>query len=486
MSNENDKPIFGNEMKSTATEQTGEQPVRLFTPKEVADRLDDQLSVNDRLDVLEVRRRLMADPPPFDARLYSGPRRESNDQTQREIYAKYDRDCHAILDELGIPKTREACTPLDLDRLDNPNKKMRNAWLSGVSLGMLDQLSVIQRGELAMAFYGQYMIFMTQPDRTNEVMYRGWEGDVTAACDNLRVPRYLNECQPEQRVFLVTKMSEREAEDKQMVRRGEQARQELGGEGTMERFRKLMSEHPLKLTLPSHLTAVTRPGPPDIVDQMFDLPKHADHPLSWTQIFLPEEPREPDAYPRHEIGLDARIAPPRDQHKTWFTDYHFESWVSPKKWFPRINYSDSIDLFDRKMNERPRCGRSPGYWAVHQAWIARADILGEVRVFARDPYEFQEVTYYAHNGRQLGKTRLWQTLFYARHTDWAKRDWPRTPQMGFFLHATYPLYERNFYQPWNDLHELIMADLFPNHREIDHGRTSRTPRYPRSGQRHGR
>lgn len=58
VSNEQDKPIFGNEMKSTASEQTGEHLERVLTPDEVAARFGGQDPLLD--DISAVHKGLLA------------------------------------------------------------------------------------------------------------------------------------------------------------------------------------------------------------------------------------------------------------------------------------------------------------------------------------------------------------------------------------------------------------------------------------------
>lgn len=500
MSNENDKPIFGNEMKSTASEQTGEHPERVFTPKEVADRVSDHLSVNDRLDVLEFRHKSMVNPPEPDWRLYSGAQRENNDQTVREILTKHDTACHAILDELGIPKTRAECTSEELERIDNPNKKLRNASLSGSYLGMLEELTVTQRCELGVRFYGQYMLFTTQPNRSDEVAYRFWVGDVSAACDNMHVPRYLKECTDEEHAFLAVKMSDREMDAAypngwwatRTVPRADLS-------GTMERFRELMSKHPLKVTVPSigprdHLNDMD-PWPlrdyqsdpakmPLLADYIFDVGRK--HFEEGPQAFQRLKDRVASgAFKRGELIIDAAFMRPSVERKTLFTEYAFMDWQNRSRCYPAINFSDSIDMFRAKMADRPFSGRTPGYYAVHQAYAALPDINGVVRVLPRDTYTIDSVMLY---GRQTGKRRWQQTMLWAKHTDWGTNQWPRSPQMGFFLHAAYPLLEREMLQwrnypshYYSDLAELARADLFPHIPKLDYDNPNRSrsaPRYP--------
>lgn len=100
----------------------------------------EKLSVNDRLDVMEFRRKRMENPPELELRLYRGCSRRNNSQTVQEIIDEYDQARHAILDEMGIPKQRNECSVEELAAIDDPNKKVRNSSIAGSSFGPLEIL----------------------------------------------------------------------------------------------------------------------------------------------------------------------------------------------------------------------------------------------------------------------------------------------------------------------------------------------------------
>lgn len=497
MSNENDKPIFGNEMKSTASEQTGEHPERVFTPKELADRVNDQLSINDRLDIYELRYRAQ-DPADrkLELRLYMGAQRQNNDELISEIHRKYDESRHAILDELSIPRERTQCTSEEIAHINREPKKQRNASLSGSYLGMLDKLTVLQRGELAARFYGQYMIFMSQPNKSDEVMYRGWEGDVTAACDNMRVPRYLKECTDEEQAFLAVQMSEQEmfaAISNGWLRKVSFTEMDPDLSAKVRELKlKMALEHPFKVTLPSigprdHLNDMD-PWPlqdyrrdpakmPLLTDYIFDVGRK--HLENGPQAFQRLKDRVASGgFKRDELIIDPAFMRPSVDRKSLLTEYGFMNWSNqvPYRVHNPVHFSDSAEMFAMKMADRPFSGRRPGYYAVHQAYAALPDIDGVVRVLPRDTYTIDSVMLY---GRQTGKRRLQQTMLWTKHTDWGGSRWPRSPQMGFFLHAAYPLLDREmptwrvrpFY--YSDLAELARQQLFPHVPKLDYDNPNR-------------
>lgn len=456
----------------------------------------DKLSINERLDVYELRHRATANPEPIVLQLYQGAQRENNDQTLCEITTKHNRERHLILDSLGIPNMRSQCTFEELAKIDDPNKKLRNASLSGSYLGMLDELTVRQRGELAVRFHGQYMLFTNQPNKGTKE-HEFWIGDVTVVCDNLRVPRYLNECNEDERVFLEIKMSDREMDE--AYPDGLWSRRMMYGNDlnrTMERFRELMSKYPLQVTLPSI-------GPRDHLNDMDPWPLRdyqsdpAKMPLPTDYIFdvgrkhLEDGPQAfqrlkdrvaSGGFRRDEFILDPAFVIPRTERKTWcaeqmWYDTHFRLQGPP------IHLDDSPQMFAVKMSNRERDGRTPGYYAVHQAYMNLPDIDGVVRILPHDTYTIDSVALY---GRQTGKKRLQQTMFWANHTDWGTAQWLRSQQLGFYLHASHPRVDDvkttdRFYYTVPDIvgeySDLAREHLFPNFkREIDYGRTSRTPR----------
>lgn len=457
------------------------------------------LSINDRLDIYELRYRGLGAPDKkLEVRLYLGAQRQNNDELLSEIHRKYDEGRHAILDEMSIPRERAQCTPEEIAHINRENKKLRNASLSGSYLGMLDQLTVTQRGELAVRFHGQYMLFTNQPNKGTKE-YEFWSGDVMAACDNLRVPRYLKECNEDERVFLEIKMSDREmdaAHPNGWWTTRTVPRADLSG--TMERFRELMSKHPIKVTLPSigprdHLNDMD-PWPlrdyqsdptkmPFLTDYIFDVGrKHLeDGPQAFQRL---KDRVASSGFKRDELIVDPAFVRPSTERKTW-PELAFMDWQDHSRRYPAIHFNDSPEMFAMKMSERERNGRTPGSYAVHQAYVALPDIAGVVRVLPRDTYTIDSMLLY---GRQTGKRRLQQTMFWAKHTDWGDSQWPRSPQMGFFLHAAYPLLEREMpkwrgypHTYYSDLADLARADLFPHIPKLDYDNPNRSrsaPRYP--------
>jgi hypothetical protein len=456
------------------------------------------LSINDRLDIYELRRRLAApgvNEVPIDLDLYTGPHRENNDQLVFEIKQKYKQFRHERLDAHGIPRERTQCTSYEIAHIDRRDKKLRNASLSGSYMGMLRKLTVTQRGELAARFYGLYTVFTSQPNRSDEVAYRFWEGDVTAAMDNLLVPRYLDECTTEEQTHLAIKMAEREQDAADLARRAMEADVDPA---FMERIREITRKHPVTFVPltppkigPRGHTYDVDPYPLDssVSDFMGDAMLSQKHlgpdigdaqalrDLDYLELMKRYAPvgRRDDlgdfvvTFPkdygqsfaafargktrsileggikRNELWVVPSFNPPRSSCKTMFTEYAIMDWENRSRCYPAINFSDSIDMFHAKMLNRPRSGRTPGYYAVHLAYEGLPDITGEIRI-------------------------------------------PRSPQMGFFLHAAYPLLEREMpkwgnYPTYYSAHlaELAWQDLFPHIPQLDYDNPNRTcsaPRYP--------
>lgn len=528
MSNEKDKPIFGNEMKSTASNNESSETEQVFTPDEIAarfggtdPRLDElnalhkglpaysyelieqhirigenakprgqmlvELSMDDRLDVCQFRHRKN---PPHDETalifdLYGGPRRENNDQLVSEIIQKYEQFRHERLDAHGIPRDRSQCTAEEIAYIERENKKQRNAWLSGVSYGMLPELTVTQRGELASRFYGLYTVFTSQPNRILEGdgAYRFWEGDVSAAMDNLKVPRSLDECTDEEQTFLAVKFSEREQDAADLTRRAKDApvdpyplnKSEYMA-ASLERWDSdavLFSKH-LGPDI-SDAKVLRDLDYMDLINKMsradeFILHSPAKHGQSVSR-FAAGKTRSilEGGFRRNELWVDSSFIRPSTERKTLFTE---QMWYDTRSRIkgPPLHSDDSLEMFRAKMSNRAHGGRTVGWDIVSQAYPSPA--LGA----------FTSI----HNPRQTGKRSLmmaWQLAMYGI----GNTTWPRT-SCGFFLHAAYDLHverSRMITLPrlsvLSVLFERVYEDLFSHIPKLDYdnpNRTRSTPRYP--------
>jgi hypothetical protein len=150
-----------------------------------------------------------------------------------------------------------------------------------------------------------------------------------------------------------------------------------------------------------------------------------------------------------------------------------------------IHFTDSIEVFHAKMSLRPRHGRTPGYYAVWQAYIGYPRLeyvsygvgplgLKSIQLAARYP------AYVRLMPRQTGKRTTMMALQMA-NSGIGRADWPRSPQMRFFLHAAHPSMDRRemdevFYPDGGieQLCELAYDDLFPFIRKIDKSDLDRT------------
>jgi hypothetical protein len=426
---------------------------------------DQSLSINQRLDLYELARKTSETTAPLDLDLYSGPQRANNDQTTGQIRRAYVKDVNERLDTHGVPRLRGQCTPEQQAYLDRPNPKMRNSYLSGSYLGMRDELTLNQRIDLGMAFYGQYMLSLSEPNQhmydeaTYKVMYRGWVGDVHAACDNVRVPRYLKECTPAESTHLHVKMAEREMDEADLKRNAEAAKIDPW---VMDTFRELAAKHPIRIAPHpirplGDLDTVPFDWPIRSVAQVFDPVIHL------SEVKLGNGPHRFKTYKSRPRGAE-KVHWVIDDVPTWGT-------------------LDSFSEFE-EFNRRDVELRLPKGYAegLHTAYSPLA--LDQRYDFAK-PFIWQMP-------RRTGKRTMLQALFWARNSNWGSGNWPLTPAAGFYLHACHEaVYENrrsmNYYGAAlyyggivKEYQRLAREHLYPNFNKAkahveQTNRTSRNP-----------
>lgn len=457
------------------------------------------LSVNDRLDVLEFRRRTDVEyvDDPFNIQLYCGPTRQSNLESIRQINHRHDTERHATLDDKRIPRLMNELTQAEIDELNRPDRKLRMSSLSGANYSPIltdDNLTLKERIDLAVCCYGLYTAGTSEP---NEVLdpraHEFWIGDVSAAMDNLRVPRLRSEMTEEQKLKLAELRKPPKFVDYLDLFKSTASTPDPK---LYDLARELARKHPIRIA--------PRPIRPigDIEAVPFDWPiRHRgefDHPIQLSHVSLGNGPSTFKTIKRRPRGaghpnfviddgpfwnfqefsqqdLMARLPAEWSFETKLRFKHHYGPEIVPSfaRTVPKIRHDDSLEMFHAKMSNRPRNGLRVGRWIIEQA-------------YAQQGYEVGPVVWM--NPRQTGKTYLNLAFQWARRTRWGSPTWPRT-SCGFFLHAAYDLRNSresdHFYfydNPWRNLIELVRADLFHHTSRIDYDKPNRrsqsTSRHP--------
>lgn len=461
-----------------------DKPINIGATLDVKRPAHETLSVNDRIDVLEFRRTNHEDYVniPFNIGLYLGAQRKSNLESRRQINQRWDDERHAILDENHIPRLASELTQAEIADLNRPNRKLRNSSLSGSWYGPLfedDNLTLKERIDLAMCGgFGMYMTGISEP---NEVLdpraHEMWIIDVTCAMDNARVPRLRSEMTDEQKKTLEElRKPPKFADYLDLIK---PARADFDPK-LYEAVRDLMvadtrtyprfkfgppsNSNPRSFgDLDSYSYFPDRPPPPSM--RAFDegLFLHVEKSWAGPPVTLHRGKSREEGFRRGEFIIDPAFIWPSQQNKVAFTTSFLDLYPSRRS-FPKIDYMDSLKMFQAKMRNRPRQGKRVGLWLIEQAYdLTRRSASGFTSFV---------------NPRQTGKRTMSLAFYYAAMGYGDMRNWPKT-SCGFFLHAAYdlqPADHQRFY-PYSHIDELIervREDLFYNIPRVDYDKPARS------------
>jgi len=298
------------------------------------------LSIDERLCLLENCRKETGEDIPMD--FYLGPQRRSNEETNDEIDARWQISRRMHLDRLDVPRLRVECSEAQLAILSNPDRKIRNSYLTGAWYGPLPEeptkefipnsalenlsnqpsaepasgnaptdpnlLSNKERIDLAILCFGLYSLGSGPEWNPGDTWsysecYRYWEEEVQVHLDGIKVPRKRDELTPEH-IERLDDLKQRRASAKVGDRYVDivdypvlfqQARNVGKSQPFSPEMMTRLKELAVKFTIPKYVWGGKRKAPADsALDDLFIVHTPDNANAERTLQFLKKRSSEPD------------------------------------------------------------------------------------------------------------------------------------------------------------------------------------------------